>query len=143
MRVADILRRKGTATVTVKSTDSVALAVALLRDNGFGALVVSDDGQAVQGIVSERDVVRALGLRPELLDLPVTDIMTAEVVTCAPEDQIEQLMVMMTEHRIRHLPVTDAGQLSGLISIRDVVEVRVSELEQETQALQGYIHHGR
>jgi CBS domain-containing protein len=143
MRVTDIIRRKGDRTVTVKPGDSIARAVEVLRDNGFGALVVSEDGIGIEGIVSERDIVRALGLRSDLLDLPVSDIMTPDVFTCSPDDQVEHLMAMMTEHRIRHLPVETGGRLSGLISIGDVVKVRVSELENEAQALQDYIHHGR
>ena len=143
MRVADILRRKGTKTVTVRHDDSVARAVEILRDEGFGALVVSSDGTAIEGIVSERDVVRALGLRPDLLDLPVSEIMTAKVFTCVPDDKVDELMSMMTEKRIRHLPVEVDGKLSGLVSIGDVVKHRVTELENETQAMQEYIHHGR
>lgn len=143
MRVADILDRKGTDTATVASTDSVGRAVEILRERGFGALVVSDSDAAIDGIISERDIVRALGLRDDLLDMPVRDIMTKEVFTCAPADQIEGLMSMMTDKRIRHLPVSVDGKLTGLISIGDVVKYRVSELEDETQAMQDYIHHGR
>lgn len=143
MRVAEILERKGSKTVTIAPTDSVNRAVETLREHRFGALVVSSDGQTIDGIVSERDVVRALGLRSDLLDLPVADIMTAEVVTCSPGDRLDQLMALMTERRIRHLPVTVGGVLSGLISIGDVVKHRLSELESETQAMQEYIHHGR
>jgi CBS domain-containing protein len=93
--------------------------------------------------VSERDIVRALGLRSDLLDMPVSDIMTSPVFTCATDDRIDHLMALMTEQRIRHLPVEIDGRLSGLISIGDVVKHRVSELEHETQAMQEYIHHGR
>jgi CBS domain-containing protein len=143
MRVADIIRQKGVGAVTVAPTDSVARAVELLRDHGFGALVVSGDGQAIEGIVSERDIVRALGLRSDLLDLPVTEIMTARVVTCSPDDRVDQLMSTMTEHRIRHLPVEVDGAMVGLVSIGDIVKVRVSELEHEAQTLQDYIQHGR
>jgi CBS domain-containing protein len=143
MRVANILDRKGSDTATVASTDTVGRAVELLRERGFGALVVSDGDESIDGIISERDIVRALGLRSDLLDIPVADIMTKEVFTCAPADQIEGLMSMMTDKRIRHLPVSVDGRLTGLISIGDVVKYRVSELEDETQAMQEYIHHGR
>ncbi len=143
MRVAEILDRKGTETATVSSSDTVGRAVEVLRDRGFGALVVSDGDNTIDGIISERDIVRALGLRDDLLDLPVRDIMTSEVFTCAPADRIEALMSMMTEKRIRHLPVAVDDRLTGLISIGDVVKYRVSELEEETQAMQDYIHHGR
>ncbi len=143
MRVADILDRKGTKTVTVTRTETVRRVVDILRENRFGALVVSPDGQQIQGIVSERDVVRALGVEVDLLDRPVSEIMTETVVTCAPEDRIDQLMTMMTENRIRHLPVDIDGVLSGLVSIGDVVKYRVTELENETRQMQEYIHHGR
>lgn len=143
MRVAEILERKGSKTATVTQTETVGLAVEILRKHGFGALVVSDDGRTIDGIVSERDVVRALGVRDDLLDLPVNEIMTAKVFTCSPSDQIEGLMSMMTDKRIRHVPVSINGVLSGLISIGDVVKYRVSELEDETQVMQDYIHHGR
>ncbi len=143
MRVAEILQQKGTRTVTVTKEDSVSRAVEVLREHGFGALVVSSDGERIEGIVSERDIVRALGLREDLLDIPVSEIMTATVFTCAPADQVESLMSMMTDKRIRHLPVEVDGRLSGLISIGDVVKYRVSELEAETKLVQEYIHHGR
>lgn len=143
MRVAEILQQKGTKTVTVTKEDSVSRAVEVLREHGFGALVVSSDGEHIEGIVSERDIVRALGLREDLLDMPVSDIMTAKVFTCAPADQVESLMSMMTDKRIRHLPVEVDGRLAGLISIGDVVKFRVSELEAETKLVQEYIHHGR
>jgi len=143
MRVAEILRQKGTHTATVPPDASVNQAVELLREHGYGALVVSEDGNSIDGIVSERDIVRALGLRSDLLDMAVSEIMTSSVFTCAPEDRTEHLMELMTEKRIRHLPVSINDRLSGLISIGDVVKYRLSELESETQAMQDYIHHGR
>ncbi len=143
MQVAEMLRHKGTHTVTVLPEASVNQAVELLREYGYGALVVSSDETTIEGIVSERDIVRALGLRSDLLDLPVSDIMTSPVFTCAPSDRTDRLMALMTEKRIRHLPVEIDGRLSGLISIGDVVKYRVSELETETQAMQEYIQHGR
>jgi CBS domain-containing protein len=129
--------------VTVKQDDTVSRVVEILRDEGFGALVVSSDGAAIEGIISERDIVRALGVRADLLDLAVSEIMTAKVFTCSPDDKIDELMSMMTEKRIRHLPVEADGRLSGLVSIGDVVKHRVEQLEHETQAMQEYIHHGR
>lgn len=143
MRVAEILQRKGTHTATVPPDASVNRAVEMLREHGFGALVVSADETSIDGIVSERDIVRALGIRSDLLDLPVSDIMTSPVFTCAPDDQTEALMELMTEKRIRHVPVDIDGRLSGLISIGDVVKYRVSELESETKAIKDYIQHGR
>jgi CBS domain-containing protein len=144
MQVAEILRRKGYDVATVAPTDSVGEAVELLREHRIGALVVTADGSRIDGIVSERDIVRALGHSPtDLLSRPTSDIMTAEVFTCSPDDRVEQLMSMMTDKRIRHLPVAMDGMLNGIISIGDVVKSRLFELEQETQALEEYIHHGR
>lgn len=143
MRVAEILRRKGTHTVTVPPDASVNQVVELLREYGYGALVVSNDGTGIDGVVSERDIVRALGLRSDLLDMPVSEIMTSPVITCSPDDRVDQLMALMTDERIRHLPVDIDGRLSGLISIGDVVKYRVSELETEKEAMEEYIHHGR
>ncbi|MEM9131327.1 MAG: CBS domain-containing protein [Actinomycetota bacterium] len=143
MRVAEILERKGTLTVTVQRTDSVNRAVDVLREYGFGALVVSSDGKSIDGIVSERDIVRALGLREDLLDMDVAEIMTSRVFTCQPDDPLDELMAMMTERRIRHLPVEVDGRLVGLVSIGDVVKYRLAQLEDEAQAMVDYIHHGR
>jgi CBS domain-containing protein len=143
MRVAEILRRKGDTTVTVPPEATVGRVVELLREHGYGALVVSSDGTTIEGIVSERDIVRALGLRSDLLDMRAAEIMTSPVITCGPDDRTAQLMDLMTERRIRHLPVDIDGRLSGLISIGDVVKHRVSELENEKEAMQDYIQHGR
>lgn len=143
MRVAEILRRKGADTVTVPPDASVNRVVELLREHGYGALVVSSDGTTIEGIISERDIVRALGLRSDLLDMAVSEIMTSPVITCGPDDRTAGLMDLMTEKRIRHLPVEIDGRLSGLVSIGDVVKHRVSELETEKEVMEEYIHHGR
>lgn len=143
MRVSEILLGKGNETVTIDPDDSVARAVELLRDHGYGALVVSGGDAVIEGIISERDIVRALGLRDDLLDIAVREIMTADVLTCGLEDRTDELMSMMTDRRVRHLPVEIDGRLSGVISIGDVVKARVGELEEETQAMAEYIQHGR
>ena len=145
MRVADVVRTKGDLVATVAPDAPIAEAVATLREMGIGAVVVSADRQRIDGILSERDVVRALdgGEPNELLQRPVADIMTTEVVTCRPNDRIERLMALMTERRIRHLPVEFDGRLAGIVSIGDVVASRLSELEAETRAMEEYIHHGR
>lgn len=143
MRVAEILRKKGNHTVTLPPEASVNQAVELLREHGYGALVITSDGETIEGIVSERDIVRALGLRSDLLDMRVAEIMTSPVFTCEPDHRTDELMDLMTERRIRHLPVEIDGRLSGLVSIGDVVKYRVSELETEAQAMQEYIQHGR
>ena len=145
MQVAEILKKKGTDVATVGPAETIATACETLRTYGIGALVVSDDGTSIDGIISERDVVRALGDGPEveLLARPCSDIMTAEVFTCSTDDRVEHLMSLMTENRIRHLPVAVDGSLAGIISIGDVVKFRLSELEAEARHLEDYIHHGR
>jgi len=140
MRVTDILRHKGSAVVTVEPAATVESLVALLASERIGAAVVSTDGSRVEGIVSERDVVRALGEHgTSYAALSVGTICTRDVRCAAPEDQVDALMVVMTEQRIRHLPVVADGQLVGLVSIGDVVKWRVSQLEGERQALEDYV----
>ncbi len=144
MFVSQILGQKGADVATVTTTASVAEAVAALRDYGVGALVVSDDGETIAGIISERDVVRALAASgASMLDTPVADVMTAGVFTCDRRTTVDHLMALMTEQRIRHVPVVEDGVLAGIISIGDVVKSRVHELETETEQLAGYITHGR
>lgn len=140
MKVHTMLARKGSTVTTIKPDDSVGTAVRLLKKNGIGALVVSADGDRVDGILSERDIVRALDERGSgLLEAPVSGLMTSTVKTCAPDDGIEALMTEMTRSRIRHLPVVDDGRLSGIISIGDVVKARLEELEAEASALRDYV----
>jgi CBS domain-containing protein len=144
VQVAEILRRKGDDVATVKPGATVAVAVEALRQRGIGALVVTNDGTTIDGILSERDIVRALGgPHRTLLDQTVSSIMTAEVFTCSPTDRVEQLMSLMTDQRIRHLPVAVNGELRGIISIGDVVKSRLSELETEARMIEDYIRHGR
>lgn len=140
MRIAEILRRKGAAVTTIRPETSVRALVATLTEDNIGAVVVTGDDTTIMGIVSERDVVRSLnGQGAELLDRPVSSIMTTEVRTCAPEDNVEGLRLTMTEHRIRHLPVVNDGRLVGIVSIGDVVKSTISELETEREHLVGYI----
>jgi len=144
MRVADILKRKGALVATVPPNARVSDAVTALHERGIGAVVVSDDGKAIDGILSERDIVRALHRTgAEVLDHAIAEIMTSNVVTCAAEDRVDAMMSLMTENRIRHLPVAADGRLVGIISIGDVVASRVAELENETRAMEEYIQHGR
>jgi CBS domain-containing protein len=145
MYVQSILAAKGTDVATIAPDATVRDAVALLNERRVGALVVSADGRSIDGILSERDVVRGLGARSTAaLDLTVADLMTREVTTCGDKDTIEQLMWLMTDQRIRHLPVADAdGALGGIVSIGDVVKFRLGQLESENQALYEYITQGR
>jgi CBS domain-containing protein len=119
---------------------SVRELLHVLAHHGVGAVVVAARGSGIAGIVSERDVVRALNRDGEaLLDAPVASIMTNEVVTCAPADHIDDVMAVMTEHRIRHVPVVDGGALVGIVSIGDMVKRRIAELEGERDDLVSYI----
>ena len=143
MLIAEVLRRKGSLVATVTPDSSVALAVRRLAEHAVGALVVSADGAHIDGIVSERDVVRhfdRVGAR--LLDESVRMIMTADVRTCSPNDRVDDLMVVMTEHRIRHVPVLEGGALVGIVSIGDVVKSRVDDLEGERNDLIAYVTRG-
>ena len=140
MQISSLLTAKGSSVVTIAPEATVAEALAELERHGIGALVVSADGSHIDGIVSERDVVRALGHEGgALLEHPVRSIMTAQVLTCGPEDTIESLMSVMTDNRVRHVPVVADGALQGLVSIGDVVKSRIGELEKDRQELVEYI----
>ena len=144
MHVEGLLSSKGAGVVTVASASTVAEVVATLAEHRVGALVVSDDGARVDGIVSERDIVRALAERgADLLGEGVATIMTSEVVTCDLATTVDELSSSMTERRIRHVPVVVDGRLAGIVSIGDVVKDRMRELEAEAQTLHEYISHGR
>ena len=140
MRVKNILSSKGDRVVKVMSTDTVRTTLLRLKTHNFGALVVSDDGETVNGIISERDLVRAMvdhGLG--LLEMAVGDLMTRDVRTCGPEDDIEDVMDTMTNGRFRHMPVLVDGRLAGVVSIGDLVKHRMRELVDETKALREYV----
>ena len=140
MRITDVLRRKGTSVVTITPTQTVRDLLQILAENRVGALVVSAGNGTVDGIVSERDVVRRLHSDGDgILDHTVSTIMTATVRTCVPEDHLDDLMETMTEHRIRHLPVLIEGRLAGIVSIGDVVKHRLEELQSERDHLTAYI----
>jgi CBS domain-containing protein len=142
MRIADVLRGKGGAVVTIKPDATVAELVAGLADHNIGAMVVAGpDG--VKGIVSERDVVRQLHTHgASVLSQPVEKIMTSVVSTCSKEDTVDSLTLLMTENRVRHVPVLEDGKLIGIVSIGDVVKTRMQELESEHEQLQSYITQG-
>lgn len=143
MNVAEIVQRKGSEVATVSPDQTVSSVAATMAEKGFGALVVSNDGSSINGIVSERDIVRHLGQSGNsVMDQPVSSIMTPDVRTCGSTDTVEWLMGMMTEHRIRHLPVDDGNGIAGMISIGDVVKWRVTELEAEMGHLENYIKQG-
>ena len=144
MRISDVLRVKGTTVVTVTPDTKVRRLLEVLADHGIGAVVVSVDGTSVGGIVSERDVVRAFARRgAAVMSEPVTEIYTADVRTVAPDTSLDDVMRLMTEHRMRHAPVLVDGKLHGLVSIGDVVKNRIDELETERTALTDYITTAR
>ena len=141
MKINDVIHAKAKqAVVTIAPDATVRELIALLAEHNVGALVVSEDGEQVSGIVSERDVVRRLHTDDAVLDTLVSQIMTAEVRTCAGDDRLTDLMQTMTEHRIRHVPVVADGRLTGIISIGDVVKSRIGELEFERDQLDSYVH---
>jgi CBS domain-containing protein len=141
MNVDALLIQKGTFVATARPTDTVRTALATLVRHRIGALVVSSDDRQVEGILSERDVVTWLDRSgPEVLDSPVEKIMSADVRTCAPADDLASLMEVMTSRRIRHLPVVSDGVLGGIVSIGDVVKARVDDLEVERRVLNDYIN---
>ena len=140
MDVASILRTKGSSVATASPEATITDIAARLKQEKIGALVVSDDGVKVLGIISERDIVRGLADHgPNLLEKRADDLMTAEVFTCTPNDTTGDLMAVMTERRIRHIPVTEDGALCGIVSIGDVVKDRLDEIEREANALRDYV----
>ncbi len=142
MIVNSLLRHKGREVVSLKNTDTVRDAARLLAENRIGACLVMNEAGAIEGVLSERDIVRLIGTGSGDLDQPVSRIMTRNVITCAPDDSIESIMSLMTENRIRHLPVMEGGELAGIISIGDVVRHRLSEMESESRAMREYIASG-
>jgi CBS domain-containing protein len=141
MKINDVIHAKSDqAVVTISPDATVRELIALLAEHNVGALVVSEDGEHVSGIVSERDVVRRLHADEAVLERAVSQIMTADVRTCAGDDGVTDLMQTMTEHRIRHVPVVADGRLTGIISIGDVVKNRIGELEFERDQLDSYVH---
>ena len=141
MKINDVLKAKaGQRVITINPDASVRDLLALLAEHNIGAVIVSGDGTAVDGIVSERDVVRKLDGNDAILDAAVQEIMTAVVHTCEPGADVDELMAQMTEHRIRHVPVIDDGNLIGVVSIGDVVKSRITQLEFERDQLDSYVH---
>lgn len=140
MRISDILRRKGDLVVMISPDDSVRHLLDLLAEHRVGALVVASGPESLDGIVSERDVVRRLQSHGDaILDGPVRDIMTTALHTAAPGDRVDDLMLLMTDKRVRHLPVIVEGRLAGIVSIGDLVNQCISELRSERDQLTAYI----
>ena len=140
MKVSNLLATKGSDVATISQERSVADAVALLKERGIGALVVTGAKAPIAGMFSERDVVRALATSgATALDMKVAELMSAEVSVCSPSTELNDLMTMMTERRFRHVPVVADGRLVGLVSIGDVVKARLEELEHDKKDLLDYV----
>jgi len=140
MHVKDVLAHKGATVATVTPGALITEVIAALAEHHVGALVVTSDGRTIEGIVSERDVVRALHTRgAELLGTQVSEIMTVNVLTSSPGDEVRSLAKTMTEKRFRHMPVVVDGALAGIVTIGDIVKNRLDELETEHDQLVDYI----
>jgi CBS domain-containing protein len=140
MYVSALLENKGANVITAAPNTTIDKAVALLAENKIGVLVISADGKSVDGILSERDIVRALAEQGnDIGNADAATLMSRDVVSCAPGDTIESLMGLMTERRIRHLPVLENGKLAGIVSIGDIVKHRLAEIESEADALRQYV----
>lgn len=140
MKVQSILARKGTFVATIPGDASVTQLCELLTKHNIGAVVVSPDGTTVTGIVSERDIVRAVATHgPDIFSRDVSDFMTEVVAVCEPANTSDDLMVTMTARRVRHVPVVEDDSLTGIVSIGDVVRVALEELQEEKATLLGYI----
>lgn len=140
MKVRDILTAKGEKVATTAADATIESALQQLKSEGVGALVVCQDGKKVTGILSERDIVRALANRgATVLSKPVAEIMTKNVKTTNLDAAVQEIMSIMTRSRFRHMPVVEDGKLCGIVSIGDVVKNRLDELETETHVLRDYI----
>ncbi|MFO0990802.1 MAG: CBS domain-containing protein [Hyphomicrobiales bacterium] len=140
MSVAQILSSKGRAVHTALATDKLEAIAKILADKRIGSVVITDAKGGIAGILSERDIVRAVARNGVgALELPASTVMTSEVRTCGPGDSEGELMAVMTAHRIRHLPVVEAGRLTGMISIGDVVKFRIEAIEREAEDMKSYI----
>lgn len=140
MTVSHILQAKGRDVITAAPTAKVSEVARILSERRIGAVVITGAGGRIEGIVSERDVVRRIGKDgAKALDLPVSEIMTRTVRTARESDTEAELMALMTEHRIRHLPVVHEGKLHGMVSIGDVVKHRIEAIEREAEEMKAYI----
>jgi CBS domain-containing protein len=142
VRIADVLKNKGSGVLTVAPDMTVSDLLAVLATRNIGAMVVVDPDGPV-GIVSERDVVRKLHeVGVDLLARPISEIMTAHMITCTPADSVDSLSALMTTNRVRHVPVMEDGRLAGIVSIGDVVKTRMEELQVQQEHLEAYISQG-
>ena len=140
MKVKDLLRDKGDVVYTIPPEKTLSDAVALLNKHKIGALVVTDDKNAILGILSERDILHCVEKKAGVLgEIPVSEEMTKDLLIAVPDDEVDYVMTIMTENRVRHVPVVHEGRLAGLISIGDVLKIRMEQCEFEARHLQDYI----
>lgn len=140
MHVAAVLKRKGNRIVSAAPEDSVAAVTRLLTEHRIGAVLVTDGDGLPVGILSERDIVRAVARDgAAALDRPAADLMTRELITATPTDTVADMMAVMTQRRIRHVPIVESGRVVGVISIGDVVKARIDDAELEVESLRGYV----
>jgi CBS domain-containing protein len=143
VHISEVLKSKGDSVVTVSPETTVRDLVAMLAEHNIGAVVVSTPEEPLVGIVSERDIVRGLVQGTGVLEATISDIMTSQVRTAEPTATVEDLMRLMTDHRVRHIPVVSSGRLHGIVSIGDVVKSRIRELEFERDQLESYVSHAQ
>ena len=140
MKLFEVLRNKGSEVYRLKTDNSIAEAATKLTEKKIGALLVEDNDGKIVGILSERDIVGGMGPHgADLHDVPISELMTTNLIKCTSQDTVLQAMAMMTDRRIRHLPVFDGDDLVGVISIGDLVKCRISEVQAESEALRQYI----
>lgn len=140
MKLADVLRGKKGEIYRIRASECIADAATALTEKKIGALLVEEDGGAIVGILSERDIVGGMGPHgADPHDVAVSELMTTNIIHCSPEDTVNEAMAMMTDRRIRHLPVFDGDELVGFISIGDLVKCRISEVQAEADAMRAYI----
>lgn len=140
MILAELMRGKSQNVIKIKSSDCIADAATALTENKIGALLVDDDSGNIVGILSERDIVGGMGPHgADLHDVSVSELMTSDLIKCAPGDTVLEAMAMMTDRRIRHLPIYDGDNFVGFVSIGDLVKCRISEVQAEAEAMRQYI----
>jgi CBS domain-containing protein len=140
VKVADILALKGSDVITIKPSETIGTLSQLLRDKRIGAAIVSSDGKTVDGVISERDIAYGLAVqKADLRNLLVSALMTKTVITCSPSDDIAKVASTMLSRNIRHLPVNDDDHLVGMVSMRDVLNLRLDELQRESAQLRNFV----
>ena len=140
MKLSEVLSTKGNKVYRLKTDNSIAEAATKLTEKKIGALLVEDNDGKIVGILSERDIVGGMGPHgADLHDVPISELMTTNLIKCTSQDTVLQAMAMMTDRRIRHLPVFDGDDLIGVISLGDLVKCRISEVQSEAEALRQYI----